>query len=359
MTDPPSPPLDPDRFLNPDAPGAHEWWYFDAVSDDGRDAVALVWYAALPFDPAYGVAAIRHLDNPTRRPKPDPLDHCAIGLSIYRDGKPIAYALNGYRRPDFRHRPDPFRIEVAGNTLDRVEGTYRLHVETAASNRRDRLRADLTFRPAAATGPLERDFGTAENPHLWMLPAPDCRVEGSIAVSGKRPFERVFQGRGYHDHNAGADELSRSFRRWAWGRVHVGPSTHIYYRAEPHRGPSHQVWITCRDGRPEVVRDSARFVGDDPPFEDNGRGGNVFGVRHGKALRVEAGLESLTDNRTDCVDDGPFYRRWVSRFEVVANGSKNEAIGISEWLETRNLNRALFNWMIPFRLRKPRDSRMA
>src|SRR5437660_158294 len=62
--------LDPDRFFDFRKPGAQEWWYFDAISDDGRDAIVLVWYAALPFDPDYGVAALRHLANPSRNPSP-------------------------------------------------------------------------------------------------------------------------------------------------------------------------------------------------------------------------------------------------------------------------------------------------
>lgn len=38
-----SAPPDPDRFVDHRTPGAHEWWYFDAISDDGRDALVIVW----------------------------------------------------------------------------------------------------------------------------------------------------------------------------------------------------------------------------------------------------------------------------------------------------------------------------
>src|SRR4051812_12569084 len=41
---------DPDRFFDRATPGAHEWWYFDAIGDDGRDVLVIVWYAGLPFD---------------------------------------------------------------------------------------------------------------------------------------------------------------------------------------------------------------------------------------------------------------------------------------------------------------------
>ncbi len=75
---PPASWLDPDRFFDRTSPGAHEWWYFDAISDDGRDALVIVWYAGLPFDPSYGVATLRHLRNPSKYPQPQgarPLGH--------------------------------------------------------------------------------------------------------------------------------------------------------------------------------------------------------------------------------------------------------------------------------------------
>ncbi len=344
--------LDPDRFLNFGTPGSQEWWYFDAISDDGRDAIVAVWYAGLPFDPSYGVAAIKHGQDPRRHPAPHPLDHCAIGLSWYRDGKTVAYALNAFRRDAFAHDADPFGIEVQENRLTRSVHGYTLRVRTPAVDGRRRIEADLTFRPFAGTEPVERDLGHDGSPHLWILAAPDCRVSGTVALEGKGGTSLDFRGRGYHDHNAGAEEISMAMRRWAWGRFHQGPRTHVYYHAESHGGARSGLWITLRDGRSEAVRDDAQFLGDEPGFASHGRAGNVFGLRHGKALRVSDGTLGFLDERTGCVDDGPFYRRWVTTLGTWL-GDEPNALGISEWLDTRNLNRPLFNWMIPYRLKRP------
>ena len=337
--------LDPDRFLAFPTPGAQEWWYFDAISDDGRDALVLVWYAGLPFDPAYGVSALKHLKHPDRHPAPKALDHCAIGLSWYRDGKAIAYALNSFREEDFRHSSEPFSIRIGGNRLARDERGYALEVATPAVDGKTPLRAALRFRPASGTEPMDRDLGRADAPHVWILAAADCSVEGEVVAGGRSV---AFLGRGYHDHNAGSEEISLAMRRWAWGRVHDGPLTHVYYRSEPRSGAASAVWITCRDGRPETVREGVEFTESAKP------GGNIFGLRHGRTLRVSDSLEGLTDLRERCVDDGPFYRRWVGRITTLGDGSGS--VGVSEWLDTRNLNRPLFNWMIPFRLKRPKIS---
>ena len=68
----PRPDLDPDRYFDLRTPGAHEWWYFDAISADGRDVLVIIFYAGLPFDPSYGVVAIRHVRNPASTPSPTP-----------------------------------------------------------------------------------------------------------------------------------------------------------------------------------------------------------------------------------------------------------------------------------------------
>ncbi len=339
---------DPDRFFQYPTPGAQEWWYFDAISDDGRDALVLVWYAGLPFDPDYGVAALKHLANPAKFAAPHALDHCAVSVSWYRDGKTVAYALNGFRRGDFEQADEPFSVVIGGNRLARDSDGYELAIDTPAVDGKRQIQARLRFLPAPGTEPFERDLGSPDSPHVWILAAADCRVEGEISIGDLRS---KFRGRGYHDHNAGSEEISRAIRRWEWGRVHHGPLTEIYYRSEPYDGPSHALLITCRDGRPEKIREKPELAG-------VGRHRNVFGVKSDANLYLEDRLddECLLQrfNRT-CVDDGPFYRRWLALFarERSVGPEFVDALGISEVLDMRNLNRRLFNWMIPYRLKRP------
>jgi carotenoid 1,2-hydratase len=341
-------PLDPDRFFNRTSPGAHEWWYFDAISDDGRDVLVIVWYAGLPFDPAYGVATLRHLSDPAKYPQPLALDHSAIGFSWYRDGKVVAYALNGHRSEAFRHEAAPFALEIGKSRVERDGSGYKLSIATPTVRGRP-IRAELRFQPADSTEPFERDLGSPESAHNWILAASDCRVEGKLNVNGE---ECGFVGRGYHDHNAGAEDLSIAIKRWEWGRVHRGPFANIYYWCQPSRGSSQSIWIVCRDGRPEVVMEG---------FELDRVGRqrrNVFGVRHEIGLRFSDGQQNTAARWTGrCVDDGPFYLRWLADFHIYQSEAPGNPVhgaqGIAELLDTRNLHKPLFNWMIPYRLKWP------
>ena len=344
---------DPDRYFDLKTPGAHEWWYFDAISADGRDVLVIIYYAGLPFDPSYGVAAIRHVNDPARYPAPDPLDHAAVGLSWHRDGKQVAYALSGHRAADFGHQADPFEVRVATSRVARdPDGTYRLTVLTPSVDGKP-IRASLRFTPAAATEPFERNLGSAEKPHHWILAAPDCRVEGTVAIGDT---STKFDGRGYHDHNAGAEEMSLAMRRWEWGRVHIGDATHVYYASTPRpgKGEPQSLWITCRDGRPAIVSEGPTLATVEEKPERS-----VFGIRHA-ASRTVTGRAHQEFGRVTraCLDDGPFYRRWTADFSLVQDQAPpptdgQRTPGIAELLDTHHMNRWYVNWMIPYRLKRP------
>ena len=340
MTDSAYAERDPDRWVNPQAAGAHEWWYFDAISDDGRDALVMVWYAALPFDPDYGVASLRHIRQPDQHAKPVALDHCAVGFSWYRDGKTVGYALNRFNRDHFSHHlaEKVLTLDVHSNRLNRDNsGTYKLTMQTPALTYGPvppkTIQADVEFKPVSPLAGWEKDLGSGQHPHLWILAAPDCQVSGEVRVGDKR---LTFRGRGYHDHNAGDDELSRSFHRWHWGRFHHGETTQIYYVSEPEPGQSQGLWLTCRNG--QVVE---RLHGHQPRR-------TIFGIRYQNQLSFAPKELAWTLGKP--VDQGPFYLRWVGQSKA-AGGEQSK--GICELLQADKLHQPWFNWMIPYRLKQP------
>lgn len=353
-----TPALDPDRFFDLGTPGSQEWWYFDAISDDGRDALVVILFAGLPFDPRYSGSALRHLKDPEKHRPPHPLDASAVSLNWYKPlgsdlrrkgrGRPNqrvqAYALEGHGRDAFAHEADPFRVAIAGSRVERGDDGYRIVAEARDFDPSRTIRFDLRFRPAAGTEPFEVDLGGEGSPHRWVLAAADCRVEGTLSIDGPGGEAIDFKGRGYHDHNAGSEELSLAMKRWEWGRVHQDERTDLYYIAEPRKGPKHSLWISCRDGKPEQIRTEFNVEGRQPWADGIGSGhlGSVT-LRDGNAQ----GLSRWTGYP---VDSGPFYHRWLSEFR--GPGARTNALGFSELLNTRWMNHPLTNWMIPYRLRR-------
>lgn len=73
-------------------PKAYEWWYFDALSDDGSEAVVIVFLDNFIFSPRYNQK--RKLIENVRFP--------AISFLYYRDGKPVYRAINEFSPEKFK-----------------------------------------------------------------------------------------------------------------------------------------------------------------------------------------------------------------------------------------------------------------
>ncbi len=81
--------IDDDVWHGDPEPGAYEWWYFDAISDDGRDALVVIFLTNFVFSPRYNrafadtsrgadaTAAVRAQLFP------------AVSIGYYRDGRPL------------------------------------------------------------------------------------------------------------------------------------------------------------------------------------------------------------------------------------------------------------------------------
>ncbi len=67
---------------------AYQWAYFDALSDDGRDALIITFYDNFVFSPRY---------NSSKNQKKVP----AVAFCYYRNGKPIYRTLNEFCETDF------------------------------------------------------------------------------------------------------------------------------------------------------------------------------------------------------------------------------------------------------------------
>src|SRR5438094_8466785 len=73
---------------------AFEWWYFDALSDDGREAVVIVFADNYVFSPRYAAPAESSNQPPKRFP--------AISFIYSVDGKQIFRTVNEYSDRHFR-----------------------------------------------------------------------------------------------------------------------------------------------------------------------------------------------------------------------------------------------------------------
>ncbi|MEQ8516068.1 MAG: hypothetical protein RIC38_10725, partial [Chromatocurvus sp.] len=63
----------------------YQWWYIDALSDDGRFGLTIIVFVGSVFSPYYAAAR--------RRGPTDPGNHCAINAVLYNPGGRKVWAL--------------------------------------------------------------------------------------------------------------------------------------------------------------------------------------------------------------------------------------------------------------------------
>ena len=302
------------RHIQPDVPGGYEWWYFDAISDDARFTLVVIYFLGSPMSPYYKAVATGG--------KPTPDQWCGVFTSLHEnvDGRlrERAYAYNLYRGGDFSDVHAG--VSTGGSTLESrrseagAAAAWSLRVEEPCLWR-GRVSVQIDF--AASSTPLAAEAGVDEvadrsavstDDHTWVCVAPCCRVTGVVSPPGGEPIP--FTGAGYHDHNFGALPF-HGIDAWYWGRAHfaqgdIGAAV-VYHVAAVTGVAADQtnVFLFDRQGRLlEAARPTARLT---TPAR------NAYGFHHARVVewRTMAGdTGSMAfEVGNGIFSEGPFYRR--------------------------------------------------
>lgn len=290
----------------------YAWWYVDALSDDGQQALTLIAFLGSVFSPHYARA---------RRHGPaDPLDHCALNVAIYgRRGK--RWSLT--ERPRRAIDRTATSLTIGPSTLAWSGGCLSFAIDEMTVPIPSRLRGTVRVHPLAVTG---RAFALDRaGRHRWWPIAPSARVE----VAFDRPAMR-WSGQGYLDSNAGAAPLERDFHAWTWSRCGLGDGAAILYD------------VVCRDGHAvSLARRFDRSGGSDaftpPPRAPLPR----TAWRVARETRADADAAVL---RT--LEDTPFYARSL----VGARLCGTEVLAFHESLDLDRFANRLVQVLLPFRM---------
>ena len=340
-------------------PGAYEWWYFDAISDDKRDALVIIFLGNFTFSPRYNRAAaeLQPTDRPVRFP--------ALAVCLYRDGRPVFRAINEYTANEFTARTDHPVCHIGRSSfhLQKTSGALSYVVTLDEPIRRGRrMTATLEWKVTQGDfSPGESDDGKLSQPgtdnearvpaHEWNMVAPRCCVSGKIAVSGRNNtliMQREFRGTGYHDHNRDRRWMASTIARWQWGRAHFDDETTVvfyYYRECDRVAPVIRVFTICRGARSihkaQITEEEARR--------------HYFGLRYPRRLRFDFGTgrteETLRVRQGRMIDSSFFYLRFLSEMTLETGGGQTwSATGITEQLAPQSLRWRWLDWLTDMRI---------
>lgn len=185
-----------DQRRDTDEAGHWEWWYFDAILDDGTTVVVQF------FTKAGQAAYEKQGDSP----------HVSVTVTApdgTRTEQRVTFkpekATYGTGSCDVRIGPHRFAGDLK---------RYDVHVDPI-----DGLAADLHLTSTSTPyrpGTAYFGFGDHdEHYYTWLCVVPRGEITGTITVDGQ---SRKVHGRGYHDHQWGSINYLTSWNHWTWAR---------------------------------------------------------------------------------------------------------------------------------------------
>ncbi len=298
------------RFDRPVKPGGYAWWYIDAISTDGSQALTLIAFIGSVFSPYYAWA---------NRKTPALAEHyCAVNVALYqRRGGYWAMTERGATK--LRRSADALRIGPSALHWDGAALTAEIDERCAPLPRR--LRGRITLRPRVRQNEIfHLDAGKR---HRWQPIAPMAGVD----VMFEAP-ELSWSGEAYFDSNDGDVPLAEDFSAWHWARV----GNKILYDVEyPDGGRQDLALDIAADGT------AKRFSAPKPQQLPT----TLWRVP--RVLRAD----SAPDARLiKTLEDAPFYARSLIATRIAGE----QLTGVQESLSLRRYAAPWVRALLPFRM---------
>lgn len=252
----------------------------------------------------------------------DPLNHCALNVSIWHAGK-YHWAFTERGRRDVTRSSNEL---VIGPSNLHWDGTaLTINIDELAWPRMNRLRGRLRVIPSALTDrSILLDTACWHN---WWPIAPHARIE----VALENPATR-WSGDAYLDHNAGRAPLEDSFNSWTWSRAHLRDRTAIFYDLERRGQDNLAVALSA-------AQDGTLHELDNPPPQHD-LPATAWRLR--RKTRADAGTHPEV---LKVMEDGPFYARSLLRTQLRGESSTV----IQETLSLQRLANPLTRYAVLYR----------
>jgi carotenoid 1,2-hydratase len=316
---------------------AYEWWYFDALSDDGRDSVVIIFLDNFIFSPRYNGS---DNDGPeTRIP--------AVAFFYYRDGRPLYRAINEFRPDEFEAAVGEPACQIGENSFRYRSAPYGSGYQiTIGSTLHRNFRIEAAFEWLSVEGDF-RQCEAADGAHNWNLVMPRADVSGRVTIRSASgdPLDTLhFRGTGYHDHNYDSRWLPATVQDWQWGRAHFNDATAVFYRYnECSDGECVTKLLTVRDG--SLTERDAHFV-------EFSQRRDIFGIRFPQRMTfaTDDGIR-LRVKHLRTIDSSFFYLRFLSEMTLaLGDGHPRKATGITELLSPKTLKYRWLDWLVDMRI---------
>lgn len=336
-------------------PEGYEWWYFDALSDDGSEAVVVMFLDNFVLSPHYNSNfndSVTRIADKSSDPRSDMGLHRfpAVIFTYYRDGKPVYRAANEFAANEFEVNMEDFpECRIGKNSFAFKSAPYGdgyiLSIDTEYRKGK-RIKANLEWLS------VESDFLTNERDEFkrvysWNLVSPRSDVTGTINIVDKneRSLDEVkFRGTGYHDHNRDNRWIPDSIHEWQRGRAHFPDATVIFcrHRDTSEDAPTTKLILVQNDEFEETQADCS--------IQQTKR--DFYGLKYPSRMQFSVGKKSrLKVKQIEVIDSNFFHLRFLSEITLSLNdGKPRKTLGITEHLAPKRLKYRWLDWFVNMRI---------
>ena len=253
------------RWHDQQGHNAFERWHFDALSDDGREALVIAFHDNFGLSPRYFSQERSVNGGSSQSAQKFP----AVSFSYSVDGKTVFRTVNEFG-PDEFSAPDDGIGCLIGASSFRVEAAsygsgFVLQIDLLTTRKR-RIQAELEW--LSIESDLSKpDAGDNAESACWNMAVPRSDVSGRITLLGRRGNVRKlihFRGTGYHDHFRSCRSLNKTVGSHYWGRAHFVDSTTVFHHHEIQADErAHTKLFLIRDGaidEREAASSEAEFI---------------------------------------------------------------------------------------------------
>lgn len=321
------------------SPGDYEWWYFDALSDDGSEVLLITFLDNYLYSPIYNQNFdVAFRDDPDKNMQTIP----AVAFAYFKDGKAEYLTVAPYDAEEFTASTESLSCGIGSNSFEHRSATYgsgyAIKIDVPLSRGR-RLKA--TFEWLSIESDLTPLPTSPGNTHIWNLVAPRSDVSGRITVIDKRGkrTRHKFRGTGYHDHNLYSKQSPLQIEDWFWGRAHFPLATAIYYRyRDSENDQTESKLLLVRDGRIDAFDTQFKIEGDVKRSR--------FGIQYPNNLTISGDGIELSVQKSAVLDSTMCYLRLLSEMSLKEDGRNDQSFGISEYLPASPLKNSLINRLL-------------
>lgn len=322
----------------------YDIWYFDALSDNGKDAVRIC-FMTNDLLASSKRSSLRAVDKISGKNELTP----SVSFSFFKEGKIRYFASAACDPCDFLADTQSSNCNFGTSQFVYGAAEYGAGHSVMLNLPISRHRSiEAHFEWLSVETDLGEEIledGNAAN--SWNVVASRSDVTGRISVIDKnlKPLEVFhFRGSGYHDHRCGIKPFSESINDWEWGRVHYADATATFCRYIPN-GSADAVsqMLIVKDDRVRWLETSAHAG-----RIKRGR----YGVAYPETVVLTADENITLEVRPlYLIASGYNYLAFLSETSLtLRDGIQRKAIGITEKIVSQKIRRGWINRLLNFRI---------